>query len=61
MLQVVGQCLVDDPDDFAFLRRVRLTPAQARHLAQHLEDLVAQVPDTSGAPAVNVFVSVVRD
>jgi hypothetical protein len=52
--------LVDDPDAFAFLRRVRPSPAQARHPAQHLEDLVAQVPDMSGAPAVNVVVSVVR-
>jgi len=60
MIQVVGQGLVDDPDAFAFLRRVRLTRTQARHLSDHLDTLVRQVPDTANAPAAAVFVSVFR-
>ena len=60
MIQVVGQGLAEDPEAFAFLRQVRLTPAQARHLSDHLDTLVRQVHDTANAPAAAVFVSVCR-
>ncbi len=60
MMELVTEGLIDDPEAFAFLRRVHLTPAQARHLAEHLDRLAWSVPDTDGAPATAVFVSVFR-
>ena len=58
MMQTVTDAVVADPDAFVLLRTVRMTPTQARYLAEHLERLVLDVPAQPGAQRHVIFVSI---
>lgn len=57
MMSTITDSLLADPDALAYLRTVRLTAAQARALAEHLEKLVEGIPAQAGARRYGVFVS----
>jgi DNA-binding transcriptional ArsR family regulator len=60
MLQAVSDGVLADDGAFALLRSVRLTPAQARSVAEHVEQLLLDLPAQQNAPRHGIFITVFR-
>lgn len=58
MLRTVTDGIQADDGAFALLRTVRITPSQARALAEHLEQLVLNLPNDPATERRGVFVSI---
>ncbi|OMH33150.1 hypothetical protein BGP79_06350 [Tersicoccus sp. Bi-70] len=58
MLQTVTEAVLADSDAFALLRTVRLTSAQVRSVAEHLENVVLHLPAQRDAPRHGIFITV---
>jgi hypothetical protein len=60
MLQTVSDGVLADDGAFAMLRSVRLTPAQARSVAERVEQLLLDLPAQQNAPRHGIFITVFR-